>query len=100
MEQHGYDFEKLWHNIQQVIIKTMLAGHAALNHNYRLFFPRTADANCCFQILGFDIMLDEDLDPWVIEVNRSPSLATDTVRLPQMLLTALQFLFMGKAILF
>lgn len=94
MEQHGYDFEKLWHNIQQVIIKTMLAGHAALNHNYRLFFPRTADANCCFQILGFDIMLDEDLDPWVIEVNRSPSLATDTVRLPQILRHC--FLFMRE----
>jgi hypothetical protein len=57
----------------------MLAGHAAMCHHYRLFFPRTADANCCFQILGFDIMIDEDLDPWVIEVNRSPSLATDTV---------------------
>lgn len=44
------------HFSTQVIIKTMIAGHAAMRQHYRLYFPRTADANCCFQILGFDIM--------------------------------------------
>lgn len=32
----------------------------------------------CFQILGFDVMLDADLKPWVIEVNHAPSMATDS----------------------
>jgi hypothetical protein len=28
----------------------------------------------CFQVLGFDIFLDKNLKPWVIEVNDHPSL--------------------------
>lgn len=32
----------------------------------------------CFHILGIDIMVDEDLNPLVIEVNHTPSFATDT----------------------
>ena len=32
----------------------------------------------CFEILGFDIFLDENLKPWILEVNHAPSFACDT----------------------
>lgn len=32
----------------------------------------------CFQVLGFDIMIDKYFKPWLIEVNASPSFATDS----------------------
>ena len=32
----------------------------------------------CYQILGFDIMIDRHFKPWLIEVNQSPSFATDS----------------------
>lgn len=32
----------------------------------------------CFQVLGFDVMFDSKLKPWLIEINQSPSFATDS----------------------
>ena len=32
----------------------------------------------CFEILGFDIMLDENLKPYLIEINHAPSFNTDS----------------------
>jgi len=32
----------------------------------------------CFEILGFDIMIDHKAKPWLLEVNHTPSFSTDT----------------------
>ena len=32
----------------------------------------------CFQVLGFDIFIDNKAKPWLIEVNASPSLSSTT----------------------
>ena len=33
----------------------------------------------CFEDLGFDIYIDDQLKPYVLEVNHTPSFATDSV---------------------
>ena len=32
----------------------------------------------CFELLGFDVILDSELTPWLLEVNHAPSFATDS----------------------
>lgn len=31
----------------------------------------------CYELLGFDVLIDSDLKPWLLEVNISSSMATD-----------------------
>jgi tubulin polyglutamylase TTLL6/13 len=64
--------------IDSLIIKTVLVAEPTLVHQYSLSQANTNLAECCFQILGFDILINQDFNPVLLEVNHTPSLITDT----------------------
>uniref|UniRef100_A0A452GN07 Uncharacterized protein n=1 Tax=Gopherus agassizii TaxID=38772 RepID=A0A452GN07_9SAUR len=78
MQKHGYDTNQMWLDIEDVIIKTLISAHPIIKHNYHTCFPNHTVGSACFEILGFDILLDHKLKPWLLEVNHSPSFTTDS----------------------
>lgn len=64
--------------IKDIIVKTMATSQPYLAHLYRSCQPEDLENSMCFQVLGFDVMIDKNFKPWLIEVNQSPSFATDS----------------------
>ncbi|XP_033372798.1 neugrin isoform X4 [Parus major] len=78
MAEHSYDTSKLWADIDDIVIKTLISAHPVLKHHYQSCFSSHPTGCACFEILGFDILLDRRLKPWLLEVNHSPSFNTDS----------------------
>lgn len=60
--------EKLFGNISWLIV-----------HSLRAVAPVMASDRHCFECYGYDIIIDNALKPWLVEVNASPSLTSTTV---------------------
>ena len=78
LEEQGHDVIALKNEIDDIIIKTLCAVQPNLSHHYYACQPEDYCKAMCFEILGFDIILDDKLKPYVLEVNHSPSFNTDS----------------------
>ena len=77
LNQNGHDVNTLLEEIRDLVIKTVISGSPRIAHLYRSCHPDDPTNSMCFEILGFDVILDSDLKPWLLEVNHSPSFTTD-----------------------
>lgn len=57
-EQSGYFDWILWQKISCLVTLTILSQAAGI--------PKSSN---CFEFFGFDVLIDENLKPWLLEVN-------------------------------
>ena len=74
----GKPYKKLKQDIDDLLIKTLIVAQPNLSHLYKSCQPDDLENQMCFQILGFDVLIDENCKPWLIEVNQSPSFKADS----------------------
>ncbi|XP_072933523.1 uncharacterized protein [Epargyreus clarus] len=65
------DTDALWNSMKDLVIKTIISGEASISS---LTKANITSRYNCYELFGIDVLLDEDLKPWLLEVNISPSL--------------------------
>lgn len=92
LEEHltaqGVDYPLLMSRIEDVIIKTLIAAepqivntwHQGANYSTAsaTAIQQVTPNQTCFEIYGFDVMVDEELQPWLLEVNVFPSFSSSS----------------------
>ena len=59
--------DQLFREIEEVVVYSLLAVQKVMINDKH-----------CFEMYGYDVMIDDNLKPWLIEVNSSPSITADT----------------------
>lgn len=75
LEQIGIDMDLLWSKIYDLIIKSIIAAEDKIQAGINKFCNHKTN---CFEVLGFDVLIDSELKPWLLEANLSPSLSSDS----------------------
>lgn len=68
MSKYGQDrVAECFHKIHQIFIKSLLAVQKSMINDKH-----------CFELYGYDILIDSNLKPWLLEVNAAPSMTSNT----------------------
>ncbi|EDV27289.1 uncharacterized protein TRIADDRAFT_22586, partial [Trichoplax adhaerens] len=75
MKKGGINTDNIWKAIQDIVTKTIICCEPSM---YTLVKANVKKEWSCHELFGFDIILDDKLKPWLLEVNISPSLHSNS----------------------
>jgi len=77
LKEDGYDDNRLFEDIHAVIAKSLLAVREPVLQLQQQNSHHHNSIDEQYMLLGYDILVDSNMRPWVIEVNAGPSLKND-----------------------
>lgn len=75
LQSQNINSDIIFDRIDEILVKSILSIESTICPAFETNVPYR---NNCFELLGFDILLDSHLRPWLLEVNLSPSLNIDS----------------------
>ncbi|XP_060848643.1 tubulin monoglutamylase TTLL4-like isoform X1 [Rhopalosiphum padi] len=70
-KERKIDVKKLWESLEDLVVKTVISGESPMSQMCRSNLSNRYNA---YELFGIDVLFDEHLKPWILEVNISPSL--------------------------
>lgn len=71
--QAGHDKDELMNNIIELMRNLLIAIQPYLEFSYHSAFGNKTEGKC-FHVLGIDVLVDDELKPWLLEINANPSM--------------------------
>ena len=71
--KRGGNWTKIWEKIKDIAFKTFLINYEQIQKRYLEEFKNLRSNNIAHRY-GFDIMIDDNLRPWLLEVNSKPAM--------------------------
>jgi len=74
-KENNLNFDLMFQSIKDIVIKSILS---ISDESIKFIKRLTKHNNCLFELYGFDILIDSEFKPWLMEINLNPSLNVDT----------------------
>ena len=77
-DKQGINYNDIFKKIKELCIKTLMAVEPEIAPHTTAAMKSSKHKGQCFEIYGFDVIIDSNFRPWLLEVNVAPSLSSSS----------------------